>query len=340
MSAKSVRAKHLPGKMNKDGQNRQNAPAHPVRPRFQTPRPRKAERPPQEGERLQKVLAHAGVASRRACEELIVAGRVKVNGKVITELGTRVRPDEDLIEVDGAPIIAHRPQLSYYLLYKPVGYLSTVSDPHGRPTALSLVPTEERLYPVGRLDLGSEGLLLFTNDGELAHRLMHPRFEHEKEYLVLVQGELADEELERLRQGVHLEDRVTFVRAQVERLEPGYRWRREAVPQGCSWLRVTLREGRKRQIRLMLRALGYEVERLIRVRMGDLHLGTLQPSQGRWLSKREVLALRQSAGLDLPGPRKKQTTRESGGRGSQPQSPQKTQRKAGQKPLRSPRPRR
>jgi len=326
--------------MNKDGQNRQNAPAHPVRPRFQTPRPRKAERPPQEGERLQKVLAHAGVASRRACEELIVAGRVKVNGKVITELGTRVRPDEDLIEVDGAPIIAHRPQLSYYLLYKPVGYLSTVSDPHGRPTALSLVPTEERLYPVGRLDLGSEGLLLFTNDGELAHRLMHPRFEHEKEYLVLVQGELADEELERLRQGVHLEDRVTFVRAQVERLEPGYRWRREAVPQGCSWLRVTLREGRKRQIRLMLRALGYEVERLIRVRMGDLHLGTLQPSQGRWLSKREVLALRQSAGLDLPESRKGQATGGPGRRGSKPQRPQKTQGKAGRKPLRSPRPRR
>ncbi len=259
-----------------------------------------ADRPAQEGERLQKVLAHAGVASRRKCEELIVAGRVKVNGRVITELGTRVRPDEDLIEVDGAPIIAHRPQLSYYLLYKPVGYLSTVSDPHGRPTALSLVPTQERLYPVGRLDKESEGLLLFTNDGELAHRLMHPRFEHEKEYLVLVRGELSDQELERLRQGVHLEDGVTFVRAQVERLKPGFRWRREAVPPGCSWLRIVLREGRKRQIRLMLRALGYEVERLIRVRLGELRLGTLQPGQGRWLGKREIHALRQSAGLDLP----------------------------------------
>jgi pseudouridine synthase len=252
------------------------------------------------GERLQKVLAHAGVASRRKCEELIVAGRVRVNGKVITELGTRVRPDDDLIEVDGAPIIAHRPQLSYFLLYKPVGYLSTVSDPHGRPTALSLVPSEERLYPVGRLDLMSEGLLLFTNDGELAHRLMHPRFEHEKEYVVLVQGVPSDEELARLQDGVHLEDGVTFVRAQVSRLEPDWRWRRERVPEGCSWFRVVLREGRKRQIRLMLRALGYDVERLIRVRMGDLHLGSLKPGQGRWLSKRETATLRQSAGLDRP----------------------------------------
>jgi len=261
---------------------------------------KRGDRPVQEGERLQKVLAHAGVASRRKCEELIVAGRVKVNGRVVTELGTRVRPEEDLIEVDGTPIIAHRPQFSYYLLYKPAGYLSTVSDPHGRPTALSLVPTEERLYPVGRLDLESEGLLLFTNDGELAHRLMHPRFEHEKEYLVLVQGALSEEELERLRRGVHLEDGVTFLRAQVEPLEPGWRWRREPVPKGCSWLRFILREGRKRQIRLMLRVLGYEVRRLIRVRQGELHLGTLQPGQGRWLSRNEVRRLRQSVGLDLP----------------------------------------
>ena len=300
-------AKHLPGEKSvKQNNSRQMLRPYKMRAqRSVTP----AERSLQEGDRLQKVLAHAGVASRRKGEELIVAGRVKVNGKVITELGTRVRPDEDLIEVDGAPIIAHRPQLSYYLLYKPVGYLSTVSDPHGRPTALSLVPTEERLYPVGRLDLGSEGLLLFTNDGELAHRLMHPRFEHEKEYLVLVQGELADEELERLRQGVHLEDRVTFLRAQVERMELG--WRREAPPEGCSWLRVTLREGRKRQIRLMLRALDYEVQRLIRVRMGDLHLGTLKPGEGRWLGKREVHALRQSAGLELPPGPKKTPTRGS-----------------------------
>lgn len=259
---------------------------------------RRGEQPTPEGERLQKVLAHAGVASRRKCEELIRAGRVKVNGRVVTELGTRVRAEEDLIEVDGVPIIAHRPQLSYYLLYKPRGYLSTVSDPHGRPTALSLVPTEERLYPVGRLDKDSEGLLLFTNDGELAHRLMHPRFEHEKEYLVLIQGSLSEEELERLRRGVHLEDGVTFLRAQVERLEPGYRWRREETPPGCSWLRFTLREGRKRQIRLMLRALGYEVQRLIRVRQGELRLGTLQPGQGRWLGRDEVRRLRQAVGLD------------------------------------------
>ena len=250
------------------------------------------------GERLQKVMAQAGVASRRKCEEYIVAGRVKVNGKVITELGTRVRPDVDLVEVDGQLIAAQERVLLYYLLYKPVGYLSTVSDPHGRDTALTLVPSEERLYPVGRLDFNSEGLLLFTNDGELAFRLMHPRYQHEKEYLVLVHGPVSDVEIAQLRKGVTIGEERLHAQAEVRRTELGGRWRSEPTPPGCSWLQVVLREGQKRQIRYMLEAVQHPVERLVRVRMGELPLGSLRPGQGRWLARKEAQALRQSVGLE------------------------------------------
>ena len=145
-----------------------------------------SERATIEGERLQKVLARAGVASRRQCEQFIVDGRVKVNGQVVTELGTRVRPGRDRIEFDGRPVDPDAPRLRYYMLYKPTGFLSTVKDPHGRRTVMELVPSDERLYPVGRLDYNSEGLMLLTNDGTLTHRLLHPRFEHEREYLVMV----------------------------------------------------------------------------------------------------------------------------------------------------------
>jgi pseudouridine synthase len=253
---------------------------------------------PQQGERLQKVMAQAGLASRRKCEEYITAGRVKVNGKVVTELGTRVRPDIDLVEFDGQPVVAQKRTLLYFLLYKPVGYITTVSDPHGRPTALSLVPSEEeRLYPVGRLDFNSEGLLLFTNDGDLAYRLMHPRYQHEKEYYVLAQGQLTDEELARLRQGVHIGEERIYVRAEVRRMPPDWRWRSDPVPAGSHWLQVVLHEGQKRQIRYMLEAVNHPVERLIRVRMGDLTLGPLKPGQGRWLTRSEAFALRQAAGL-------------------------------------------
>ncbi|HIC94822.1 MAG TPA: rRNA pseudouridine synthase, partial [Anaerolineae bacterium] len=151
-------------------------------------------------ERLQKVLARAGVASRRKCEELIRAGRVRVNGRVVTELGTKVDPDRDIIEVDGRPIVPER--RVYILLHKPRGYLSDTLDFRGRPSALSLVPGGERLYPAGRLDARSEGLLLLTNDGELAHRLTHPRYEHEKEYLALVEGEPTEDTLRRMLEGV------------------------------------------------------------------------------------------------------------------------------------------
>ncbi len=251
------------------------------------------------GERLQKILAHAGIAARRKCEEYILAGRVKVNGQVVTTLGSRARPGIDLIEFDGQPVVPRQRRLVYYLLYKPVGYLSTVRDPQGRPTVLSLVESEERLYPAGRLDYDSEGLLLLTNDGELAYRLMHPRHHQKKEYIVAVEGQPSAEELARLAKGVHIQDetRRLFVRGQAEALPAPWRWRGEAAPAGCSWVRVVLEEGHKRQIRRMFEVLGHPVQRLIRVRLGTLELGDLAPGQGRWLNHKEARSLRRSVGL-------------------------------------------
>jgi len=247
-------------------------------------------------QRLQKVLAHAGVASRRASEGLITAGRVAVNGRVVTELGTRVFPDVDEIRVDGRPLDL-RVRRRYYVLYKPPGYLSSVSDARGRRTARDLVPGQERLFPVGRLDLDSEGLLLFTNDGELAQRLTHPRYEHEKEYLVLVRGIVGEAIVNRMRRGILFEEEGDIARARVRTHVRGWTWRDEPVPRGNQWVTVVLREGRKRQIRRMFEATGVQVLRLIRVRMGPLVLGSLQPGEGRWLDERESRELTRSVGL-------------------------------------------
>lgn len=248
------------------------------------------------GERLQKVLAHAGVASRRKSEEYIEAGRVQVNGETVTELGTRVDPEADEITVDGKPIrpeVAHR----YYLLYKPPGYLSTVRDPHGRPIVLDLVPNRTRLYPVGRLDLDSEGLLLLTNDGALTQRLTHPRYEHEKQYLVLVQGTPPPEAIKALQQGIEIDEDKRPAKARVQVKPSDWRWRSEPIPEGARWITMALHEGRKRQIRRMLGAVGGQTLRLIRVRMGPLRLGDLKRGEGRWLSPHEVETLRRSVGL-------------------------------------------
>lgn len=247
------------------------------------------------GERLQKVLAHAGVASRRRCEEIIAAGRVRVNGNIVTTLGTRVDPERDRIEVDGQAI-EPTPKL-YYALYKPTGVISTVRDPHGRPTARSLVPTKERVYPVGRLDRDSEGLLLFTNDGALAQRMMHPRYEHEKQYYALVSGVPDSSALKALRRGIALPGEDRPLKAQAQCLPAAWHWRGHRAPQGGRWLSIILREGHKHQIRRLLQATGHEVQRLIRVRMGTLLLGDLEPGQGRWLSSSEREALRAAAGL-------------------------------------------
>lgn len=243
------------------------------------PEPRKGEAAPS-GERLQKVLAAAGIASRRAAEEIIRAGRVTVNGELVTEMGVRVGP-ADRIFVDGKPI-SRTPRHTYVLLNKPVGVISTAHDEHGRRTVVDLVETPERVYPVGRLDYDSEGLLLLTNDGELTFRLLHPRHEIPREYHVWVSPPPTEEQLAKLRRGVEIEGKRTQP-AQVRRMAGGF-------------LSITIHEGRKRQIRLMGEAVGLQINRLRRVRMGPLTLGSLQPGAWRELRPDEIEALNRAAG--------------------------------------------
>ena len=231
------------------------------------------------GERLQKVLAQAGLGSRRACEELIAAARVTVNGEVAT-LGTRADPEVDAIEVDGARI-GVREGLVHYLLNKPAGAVTTASDPQGRPTVVGLVPAEPRVYPVGRLDADTEGLLVLTNDGELAHRLTHPSFGVDKEYLADVTGTPSRGALRRLREGVELEDGPTAP-ARVSLV-------------GDHTLRITIHEGRNRQVRRMCEAVGHPVRRLVRVRIGPLADRRLPPGEWRPLTQAEVRALERAA---------------------------------------------
>jgi 23S rRNA pseudouridine2605 synthase len=223
---------------------------------------RSAELP--EGERLQKVLARAGWGSRRHCEDLIDAGRVTVNGEVAV-LGRRVDAQTDLVEIDGAPV-GVRPGLVYYLLNKPAGVVTTMSDPQHRRTVADLVPTEPRVFPVGRLDADTEGLLLMTNDGELANRLAHPSYGVEKEYLAHVSGVLSAGALRRLREGVELDDGMTAP-ATASQPDPGV-------------VRLAIHEGRNRQVRRMCEAVGHPVQRLIRVRIGPITDRSLEP--GRW----------------------------------------------------------
>jgi pseudouridine synthase len=242
------------------------------------------------GQRLQKVLAHAGVASRRHAEELIAAGRVTVNGVVVRALGTRVAPADD-IRVDGEPLhpaIRH----TYLVMHKPVGPVTTAHDPQGRQTVLDLLPDElraRRVYPVGRLDRDTAGLLLLTDDGEVALRLTHPRFALTKEYEALVSGTPAPAALDQLRHGVLLpgETRPTA---------PARVWalRQEGAD---TWLAIELHEGRNRQVRRMLEAVGHPVRRLRRVRVGPLELGGLEPGRFRHLRTDELRALRHAIGL-------------------------------------------
>lgn len=222
-----------------------------------------------QGERLQKVLAATGYGSRRVAEDLIAAGRVTVNGEVAV-LGRRVDPDVDDVEVDGAPI-GVRPGLVYYLLNKPVGVITTARDTHGRPTVLDLVPTEPRVFSVGRLDADTEGLLLLTNDGQLANRIAHPSHGVEKEYLAEVDGGLVPAgALRRLREGVELDDGITAP-ARVSQPDPGV-------------LRLVIHEGRNRQVRRMCVAVGHPVRRLVRTRIGPLTDRSLRPGSWRELT--------------------------------------------------------
>ena len=232
-----------------------------------------------DGVRLQKVLAQAGLGSRRTCEELIERKRVRVNGEVAV-LGRRVDPDSDVIEVEGVPI-GVRPGLVHYLLHKPAGVITTADDPQGRPTVLGLVPPEPRVFPVGRLDGDSEGLLLLTNDGDLTHRLTHPSFGVDKEYLVEVDGEPSRGDLAQLRAGVELEDGLTAP-AKVAQLDRRL-------------LRITIHEGRNRQVRRMCEAIGHPVLRLVRTRIGPLSDRSLKPGEWRALTQDEVRALERAA---------------------------------------------
>lgn len=228
-----------------------------------------------EGVRLQKVLARAGFGSRRTCDDLIAAGRVRVDGAVAV-LGRRVDAETVLILVDGAPV-GVRPGLVYYLLNKPVGVVTTADDPQGRPVVVGLVPDEPRVFPVGRLDLDTEGLLLLTNDGEIANRITHPSYGVEKEYVVHVEGSPTRSVLRQLREGVELDDGVTAP-ARVTPVEPNV-------------LRLVIHEGRNRQVRRMCDAVGHPVIRLVRTRIGPLADRSIRPGTWRHLETDELRAL-------------------------------------------------
>ena len=230
-------------------------------------------------ERVHKILARAGVASRRRCEELIEEGRVAVNG-VVVGLGAQLDVSRDIVTIDGA-FVPLAPDAVYYVLNKPAGYVTTAHDPEGRPTVVELVPPEPRVFPVGRLDLDTEGLLLLTNDGELTHRLTHPSFGIEKEYLAEVEGTPSRGALRRLREGVELDDGPTAP-AKVSLVPPNV-------------VRLVIHEGRNRQVRRMCAAIGHPVLRLVRVRIGPIAIGTLAPGSWRALEPSEVLALAAAA---------------------------------------------
>ena len=239
-------------------------------------------------QRLQKILARAGVASRRVVEDMIVAGRISVNGEVAT-LGDKADPGIDEIAVDGV-VVSTRPDAVTYLLNKPAGVVSTADDPHGRPTVVDLVPSEPRVHPVGRLDFDTEGLLLLTNDGAMTHRLTHPSHGVEKEYLAHVQGSPKPQALRWLREGVELDD---------GRTAPA-----QAALIGENIVRLTIHEGRNRQVRRMCAAVGHPVVRLVRTRIGPLVDRQLQPGAWRTLTSDEILALQKSVNSSAPRPKR------------------------------------
>ncbi len=234
-------------------------------------------------ERLQKILARAGLASRREAERWIQEGRVRVNGAVVTKLGSQADATKDKIKVDGKLIA--RPALNYFLFHKPPGLITSMGDPQGRPNLgdfLESLGRKGRVFPVGRLDFNSSGLLLLTNDGELAQKLAHPRYGVTKLYQVKISACPTQSELGRLRKGIHLEDGWTAP-AKVRVVQ---------VLRKKAWLEVEIHEGRYREVRRMFEALGYFVEKLTRVRMGPLRLGSLGPGEFRPLSPQEIAALK------------------------------------------------
>ena len=240
--------------------------------------------PQHDGERLQKILAAAGLGSRRDCEELILAGRVEVDRRVVTTLGTKANPREQEIRIDGDPL--PRPKLVYFMVNKPPGVVTTNVDPAGRPRVIDLVPDKGgHLFAVGRLDMSSEGLILVTNDGELANRLTHPRYEVEKTYHVEVAGRLDNEQLRELRKGVHLaEGFAKVVGATIKK-----------TMHKSTLLEIVLKEGKNREIRRLLARVGHKVLRLKRIAIGPLRLGELPAGSFRPLSFEELDKLRETA---------------------------------------------
>lgn len=257
-----------------------------------------------ERQRLQKILARWGVASRRQSEVFILAGRVRVNGAVVTELGTKAAPDRDRIELDGKRLgrktSNQPPELKYVLLHKPLGVLSTCADPKGRRTVLDLLPKQwrsrTRFFPVGRLDADSTGAILLTNDGELTHRLTHPRYHLPKTYRVRVEGQPSEAILDRWRHGVELEDGMTLPAEVTRLLERSRRPASTTHPASTTLLKVILHEGRNRQIRRVAEALGYPVRSLHREAIGALYVGDLPRGQCRHLYSEEVKQLRMRSG--------------------------------------------
>ncbi|HEY3782835.1 MAG TPA: pseudouridine synthase [Fimbriimonadaceae bacterium] len=237
---------------------------------------------------MHKRIAASGLCSRRAAEELISQGRVQVNGEYVREMGVKVSPDDE-VRVDGNPVGVTK--TFTLIMNKPVGYVTTLFDPQGRQTVKKLLPKlDAMLKPVGRLDMDSEGLLLFTNDGQLAQRLTHPRFGIEKEYECVVGGIPEEAELEKLRKGIWITEGGKTAPAKVEVTNPGRR-------ASTTMVRITIHEGRKRQVRLMFEAIGHEVLTLKRVRIGPLVLKNLPPSACRMLGKKEVDKLKSMVGL-------------------------------------------
>lgn len=237
-------------------------------------------------ERLQKVLAKAGIASRRKCEQLILDGLVEVNGRVVSELGVKVDPNKDQIRLSGKEVKAE--SLKYLLLFKPRGVVSTAFDPEGRKTVLDLVAdVQERVFPVGRLDLDTSGLLLLTNDGTLTHGLLHPSHEIHKTYLARVSGQVSNQTVRQLETGVLLEDGMTApARVQIQRTYAE-----------STTLEITIHEGRNRQVRRMCEEVGHPVESLMRVKLAFLTIGSLKPKEYRELTPLEIERLYDITGI-------------------------------------------
>ncbi len=270
-------------------------------------------------ERLQKIISAAGITSRRASETLIQNGQVTVNGVVVTELGSKADPTKDIIAVDGKTLKISAQRL-YILLNKPPGYITALKDSQGRPLVTDLLKdVPERVYPVGRLDYNTEGLLLLTNDGEWANRLMHPSHEIEKEYHVRVRGKVIDQQLKRMAEGVELEDGMTAP-AVVNLVKSG---------EQNDWISVAIHEGRNRQVRRMCEAVSLSVVRLKRIRYGNLMLGTLRAGQFRYLTDDEVCELSGEPTKILTAERPQRDVRQKSTHSSSPSNPTRPIRSGG-----------